>query len=217
VSQYLELVRERQRHTEQRDALARVPLGGQQAIREGKRRQAGMGSVYRVRSGWMAALVCYEVDGTRRRRWCRGATREIAEAKLAELRQAVASDPPRRPISVKLDREEIRRLEKENQWLRAEVARLEARLHIHTRRAAHRVPTILRRVVLERDDFTCRYCGCRFAPVSLDVDHVIPVRRGGVTDEDNLVTACRSCNRRKGERTPDQAGLTLLPHPAGDG
>lgn len=51
--------------------------------------------------------------------------------------------------------------------------------------------------ILQRDNFTCRYCG-QFAPnVVLEVDHVTPVCEGGDDSPDNLVTSCRSCNRGK--------------------
>lgn len=58
---------------------------------------------------------------------------------------------------------------------------------------------ILRAAVFERDDFTCRYCGERGG--ALECDHVVPVSRGGETTLTNLVTACRTCNRRKGAKT----------------
>lgn len=55
----------------------------------------------------------------------------------------------------------------------------------------------VRWVVLERDQFTCRYCG-QFAPnVRLEVDHITPVCEGGTDALDNLVTACGACNRGK--------------------
>lgn len=54
----------------------------------------------------------------------------------------------------------------------------------------------LRETVLSRDDWTCRYCG---GPAD-SADHVFPKVRGGLTVEDNLVAACRSCNSRKGGR-----------------
>lgn len=51
--------------------------------------------------------------------------------------------------------------------------------------------------VLERDNWTCRYCG---GPATT-VDHVDPVVRGGDPfDERNLVAACKSCNSRKGAK-----------------
>lgn len=60
----------------------------------------------------------------------------------------------------------------------------------------------LRQAVLERDQFTCHYCGARGAdPV---IDHVLPVRRGGTNALENLVTACKSCNRSKNTKTPEE-------------
>lgn len=58
----------------------------------------------------------------------------------------------------------------------------------------------LRRTVYARDDYTCAYCGERGR--KLECDHVIPVSRGGSNDLDNLVTACRPCNRSKRDKTP---------------
>jgi 5-methylcytosine-specific restriction endonuclease McrA len=63
-----------------------------------------------------------------------------------------------------------------------------------------RIHPLLRFAVLDRDGFTCRYCG---SPAS-DVDHVTPWSRGGETLPYNLVAACRPCNRAKGERTPQE-------------
>lgn len=54
----------------------------------------------------------------------------------------------------------------------------------------------LRRQVLDRDGHICRYCD---GPAD-SVDHVFPRVKGGLTVEDNLVAACRSCNSRKGGR-----------------
>jgi 5-methylcytosine-specific restriction endonuclease McrA len=64
--------------------------------------------------------------------------------------------------------------------------------------------------VFERDRFTCRYCGVSDYPREwLVLEHVIPVTKGGETTEENLVTACRSCNHRKGNKTPDEAEMPL--------
>lgn len=54
--------------------------------------------------------------------------------------------------------------------------------------------------VLERDGFVCRYCGRKAPDVELEVDHIIPVCEGGPTVLDNLVTACKDCNRGKAGR-----------------
>ena len=60
----------------------------------------------------------------------------------------------------------------------------------------------LRSAVFERDEFTCSYCGS--IGVRLECDHVMPVSRGGSDEMSNLVTACFSCNRRKGARTAEE-------------
>ncbi len=59
------------------------------------------------------------------------------------------------------------------------------------------IPNGVRFRVLTRDKFTCRYCGARPPDVLLEIDHVHPVFHGGHSTEDNLVTACRPCNRAK--------------------
>lgn len=55
----------------------------------------------------------------------------------------------------------------------------------------------LRYRVFERDDFTCLRCGAR---KNLTIDHIHPVSKGGINDEDNLQTLCRRCNTAKGAR-----------------
>lgn len=56
----------------------------------------------------------------------------------------------------------------------------------------------IRSKVFARDNYTCAYCGAR--GVSLECDHVVPLSKGGPTTEDNLVTACKPCNRSKGAK-----------------
>jgi 5-methylcytosine-specific restriction endonuclease McrA len=60
--------------------------------------------------------------------------------------------------------------------------------------------------VYARDGHACRYCG---STSWLSIDHVIPRAQGGSDEADNLVVCCRSCNSRKGGRTPSQAGMVL--------
>lgn len=43
----------------------------------------------------------------------------------------------------------------------------------------------------------CCYCGKRFSPDKLTMDHVVPLSRGGKSTKNNLVTACKECNNRK--------------------
>ena len=58
----------------------------------------------------------------------------------------------------------------------------------------------LRQAVFERDNYICQYCGRCGAGVDLEIDHIIPVSKGGKTDMRNLITACRACNRAKRNR-----------------
>lgn len=67
--------------------------------------------------------------------------------------------------------------------------------------------------VLTRDNFKCQYCGEKKQFHELNYDHVTPRSQGGRTNWENIISACFSCNRRKGNRTPEQAGMTLLSKP----
>lgn len=66
--------------------------------------------------------------------------------------------------------------------------------------------------VYARDRNTCQYCGVRFPRMELNLDHVVPRSAGGTSTWENVVCSCHACNRRKGGRTPSQAGMRLL-HP----
>jgi 5-methylcytosine-specific restriction endonuclease McrA len=67
--------------------------------------------------------------------------------------------------------------------------------------------------IYARDDNTCQYCGQHFPRSELNLDHVVPRSQGGLASWENVVCSCHRCNRRKGGRTPDQAGMKLLKHP----
>ncbi len=85
------------------------------------------------------------------------------------------------------------------------------RLQYRIRRPRPRVK-LSRREILARDGHTCQYCGHRGS--DLTVDHVVPRHRGGQHTWENLVTACRPCNHRKGGRLPDEAHMRLMHVPA---
>jgi len=51
--------------------------------------------------------------------------------------------------------------------------------------------------ILKRDNFTCQYCSAKPPKVPLEIDHLIPVSKGGTNSSDNLITACFECNRGK--------------------
>ncbi|MBV7327758.1 HNH endonuclease [Chloroflexi bacterium TSY] len=79
-----------------------------------------------------------------------------------------------------------------------------------------------RRSVLLRDRFRCIYCNIRVGEQQrgqilrksdFTIDHIIPSSRGGKNTWSNTACACPTCNQRKGNRTPHEAGMTLLWEP----
>jgi len=77
-------------------------------------------------------------------------------------------------------------------------------------RAPHgRAVPVSRRGVLRRDNHRCAYCGAH----ATTVDHVLPRSRGGADSWENLVACCVRCNNAKGDRTPEEKGLTLRVRP----
>jgi len=52
--------------------------------------------------------------------------------------------------------------------------------------------------VFKRDNFTCQYCGKTPPAITLEVDHIMPISKGGNDDINNLITSCFGCNRGKG-------------------
>jgi 5-methylcytosine-specific restriction endonuclease McrA len=83
-------------------------------------------------------------------------------------------------------------------------------------RGRHRIPASQARVGLTkhrlfaRDRNVCGYCGLRFAESELTIEHIVPASRGGQFEWANVVTACRSCNARKGNRLPEEARMPLV-------
>ena len=62
------------------------------------------------------------------------------------------------------------------------------------------IPKKVRFEVFKRDKFQCQYCGRASPDVILEIDHIVPVSKGGTNDIMNLITACRDCNRGKTNR-----------------
>jgi 5-methylcytosine-specific restriction endonuclease McrA len=87
---------------------------------------------------------------------------------------------------------------------------LHLRRYERTRRPVIRLS---RKNVMLRDAHQCQYCGRRLPVRDLNIDHVLPRSRGGPDSWENLVTACRICNLRKGWRTPDEAAMRLMRSP----
>ena len=75
----------------------------------------------------------------------------------------------------------------------------------------HRRSRVCTKAAIKARDRHCAYCG----GAAETVDHIVPRSRGGELTWENAVAACLRCNHRKGNRTPVEAGMTLLvsPHP----
>ncbi|HKY61438.1 MAG TPA: HNH endonuclease [Gemmatimonadota bacterium] len=84
------------------------------------------------------------------------------------------------------------------------------RLQVYIQTPRKRI-ALTRRNVLKRDGYRCQYCGTRRGPMT--TDHIVPRALGGRDRWDNLVCACIRCNNRKGNRTPEQAGMSLARPP----
>ena len=101
--------------------------------------------------------------------------------------------------------------------------------HVHSARHAQRLPSVIRLLeyrriphqtralsrknILMRDRYTCQYCGKILSSADLTLDHVVPRSRAGETTWENLVACCHHCNNRKGNRTPEEAGMKLARAP----
>ena len=102
-------------------------------------------------------------------------------------------------------------------------------LEIHSTTRALKIPSVIRLLayrhipqqtralsrknILLRDRNTCQFCGRIFPASELTLDHVVPRSRGGRSSWENLVACCYQCNNRKGDRTPEEAGLQLARRP----
>ncbi len=84
------------------------------------------------------------------------------------------------------------------------------RLNRYIRRPYQTV-SLNRKNIVKRDRNRCQYCGKNHQPMT--IDHIIPKSQGGRDTWENLVCACFRCNHKKGDRTPEQAGMKLLRKP----
>jgi 5-methylcytosine-specific restriction endonuclease McrA len=82
---------------------------------------------------------------------------------------------------------------------------------------SNRKVTFSKRSIFLRDKYRCAYCGSRAGHEvkfeDLNIDHIDPKFNGGKSSWENCITSCRSCNHRKANRTPKQAGMDLIFHP----
>jgi 5-methylcytosine-specific restriction endonuclease McrA len=99
------------------------------------------------------------------------------------------------------------------------VSGLQSRIELHPiiavrgaipSRAWRQMPALTNPKLFNRDRQVCAYCGGRFHVDDLTREHIRPVSRGGEDSWMNCITACRSCNGRKGSRMPEEARMSLL-------
>jgi 5-methylcytosine-specific restriction endonuclease McrA len=76
--------------------------------------------------------------------------------------------------------------------------------------APYKGVNLTRQNIFKRDNNECQYCGTR---KDLTIDHVTPRARGGVDTWTNLVTACKKCNAKKGDYSPEEANMPLRRKP----
>ena len=109
---------------------------------------------------------------------------------------------------------------------KAELLHDDPKKELRTIRKAYQFPSVIRlrsyirvpynkvvlsrRNIMRRDNFTCMYCGKKN---DLTIDHVLPKSRGGKDVWENLTTACEKCNVKKGNKTPEEAKMSLSKQP----
>ena len=71
-------------------------------------------------------------------------------------------------------------------------------------------PSLTNSKLFARDRNVCAYCGDQFAETELTREHIVPFAQNGRDIWMNVVTACKPCNHRKSNRTPEQAHMPLL-------
>ncbi len=76
--------------------------------------------------------------------------------------------------------------------------------------APYKGVNLTRQNIFKRDNFECQYCGTKR---ELTIDHVVPRAKGGADTWTNLVTACKKCNAKKGNYTPETANMPLRKKP----
>jgi 5-methylcytosine-specific restriction endonuclease McrA len=83
-------------------------------------------------------------------------------------------------------------------------------LRQHVRRPLPQL-RLSRRSIFARDDYQCQYCG--ITGRDLTIDHIVPKRMGGPATWENLVTCCRRCNSKKGDKELRHCGMRLKREP----
>lgn len=82
--------------------------------------------------------------------------------------------------------------------------------HSGSKAAKYKIPALSNKTLFRRDKNLCAYCGNHFSYDDLSCDHIQPVSRGGKNVWQNVVSACKPCNQRKNDQTPEEAHMQLL-------
>ena len=83
----------------------------------------------------------------------------------------------------------------------------------YVKKQYNKLVTFKKRRVFQRDRYVCQYCGAVLDYREATLDHVVPRAKKGRSSYENCVTACKSCNTRKGGRTPAEAKMHLARQP----
>jgi 5-methylcytosine-specific restriction endonuclease McrA len=75
-------------------------------------------------------------------------------------------------------------------------------------------PRFRKKVLFNRDNWQCQYCGIKLDWSSITIDHVVPKCMGGITSWKNCVSSCKKCNSKKGSKPLADSGLQLKKLPA---
>lgn len=72
-----------------------------------------------------------------------------------------------------------------------------------------RVPVYSKRLVCQRDEWTCMYCGTPVGPTTYSIDHIVPRAKGGRSTFENTVCCCKPCNSKKADKSLKEARMKL--------
>ena len=99
-------------------------------------------------------------------------------------------------IKLDLDHDSFKEFIKQTDLLETEIIDNNTNKKIVVRKSQRQLDINVSWKVFKRDNYTCRYCGASGVP--LTIDHLILWENQGPTIEENLVTACRKCNKTRG-------------------
>lgn len=70
------------------------------------------------------------------------------------------------------------------------------------RKMRYAISGAVQQKIWRADDFQCVYCGAKMGDTLLTIDHFVPLELGGKNDQSNFISACRACNKKKGNKHP---------------